>query len=147
MFVPAVKPSKCSKIRRRRKKKKGRKVVFQGQNTPNKAKLNQNPSKAVEKKVSRSFLPSLIIHLALGLWEVLLFWCLPFHKLHTPHFKPALRGRGSMWAIHTLKEECFKIGEPAELQIGHIGDAIMTQMKHFQASHQWFQAAGGPSIP
>lgn len=32
--------------------------------------------------------------------------------------------------IHTLEKECFKIGKPAELQIGHIGDAIVTQMQH-----------------
>lgn len=51
------------------------------------------------------------------------------------------------WTLHTLKEECFKIGKPAELQIGHIGDAIVTQMQHLQAAHQRLEAATGPSFP
>lgn len=58
-----------------------------------------------------------------------------------------MSGRGATGPTHTLEEECFKIGEPAELQIGHIGDAIVTQMEHLQTSHQRFQAAGWPRIP
>lgn len=49
--------------------------------------------------------------------------------------------------IHTLQEECFKIGEPAELQIGHIGNAIVTQMQHLQAAHQWLQTDTGSGFP
>lgn len=55
--------------------------------------------------------------------------------------------RGDTSTIHTLKKERFKIGEPAELQIGHIGNAIVTQMQHLQAAHQWFQTASGPGFP
>lgn len=47
----------------------------------------------------------------------------------------------------TLKKERSKIGEPAELQIGHIGDAIVTQMQNLQAAHQRLQTASVPSFP
>lgn len=72
--------------------------------------------------------------------------CLFTSSIHWTFFQALLR-RGGTSTIHTLKKKCFKIGEPAELQIGHIGDAIMTQMQHLQAAHQWLQAGSGPSFP
>lgn len=47
----------------------------------------------------------------------------------------------------TFKKERFKIGEPAELQIGHIDDAIVTQMQNLQAAHQWLQTVSVPGFP
>lgn len=47
----------------------------------------------------------------------------------------------------TFKEKGFETGEPAELQTGHTGDAIVTQMQNLQAAHQWLQAATLPGFP
>ena len=49
--------------------------------------------------------------------------------------------------IRTLKKECFEIGEPAELQIGHVRDAIVAEMQHLQAGHQRLQASRRQRLP
>lgn len=68
----------------------------------------------------------------------------PFHRLNKLHTKQ-LHGRGVI--IYTFEKKGFETGEPAELQIGHIGDAIVTQMQNLQAVHQWLQAAALPGFP
>lgn len=120
-------------------------VGFVGQIAPDKDKLNQKPSKAIERKsVSHSFLWS---HLPPGLQSMGDFALSACLFTGSMHFQQAAWERAGAPRKHTLKEERFEIGEPAELQIGHIGDAIVTQMQHLQALHQWLQTDSGPSFP
>lgn len=91
--------------------------------------------KAIKRKLFFLFLRS---HLPPALRSMGDFYsqCVSFHRLNTLHTK-LLGGRGVI--ICTFKKKSFEIGEPAELKIGHIGDAIVTQMQNFQAAHQWLQ--------